>query len=86
MYPAVGRHIGVLAMTLTTPKFISSAPLSTSKKILSQVSNPLPHLVIDGQQRLTTVTLLLTALAEALDDGALIDGFSARNKFVTTTC
>ena len=45
---------------------------------LSQVSHHSPHLVIDGQQRLTTVTLLLTALAEALGDEEPIDGFSAR--------
>jgi uncharacterized protein with ParB-like and HNH nuclease domain/predicted transport protein len=54
---------------------------------LSQVSHQAPLLVIDGQQRLTTVTLLLAALAEALSvlpDGSPpeqlepVDGFSAR--------
>jgi len=36
-----------------------------------------PLLVIDGQQRLTTVTLLLAALADLLDDEQeIIDGFS----------
>jgi len=36
-----------------------------------------PLLVIDGQQRLTTVTLLLTALSDLLDDEQeIIDGFS----------
>ncbi|WBU65625.1 GmrSD restriction endonuclease domain-containing protein [Paracoccus aerodenitrificans] len=45
---------------------------------LSQVSHQAPLLVIDGQQRLTTVTLLLAALAEALSDAEPIDGFSAR--------
>jgi len=45
---------------------------------LSQVSHQAPLLVIDGQQRLTTVTLLLAALAEALGDTEIIDGFSAR--------
>lgn len=45
---------------------------------LSQVSHQAPLLVIDGQQRLTTVTLLLAALAEALGDAEPIDGFSAR--------
>ena len=45
---------------------------------LSQVSHQAPLLVIDGQQRLTTVTLLLAALAEALGDREPIDGFSAR--------
>lgn len=45
---------------------------------LSQVSHQAPLLVIDGQQRLTTVTLLVAALAEALGDDEPIDGFSAR--------
>lgn len=45
---------------------------------LSQVSLQAPLLVIDGQQRLTTVTLLLAALAEALGDDEVIDGFNAR--------
>ena len=45
---------------------------------LSQVSHQSPLLVIDGQQRLTTVTLLLAALAKALGDGEPVDGFSAR--------
>src|SRR4029079_18334498 len=35
---------------------------------LSQVVHQAPLLVIDGQQRLTTVTLMLTALAEAIAD------------------
>src|SRR5476649_949751 len=37
------------------------------EKGLYQVSSQSPLLVIDGQQRLTTLTLLLAALAEALD-------------------
>lgn len=38
-----------------------------------------PQLVIDGQQRLTTVTLLIAALAKALgDDDEPVEGFSAR--------
>ena len=37
-----------------------------------------PQLVIDGQQRLTTVTLLIAALAKALGDNEPVDGFSAR--------
>ncbi|MFT6508764.1 MAG: hypothetical protein ACJAVO_000177 [Parvibaculaceae bacterium] len=45
---------------------------------LSQVSHQAPLLVIDGQQRLTTVTLLLAALASALGDEEPVDGFSAR--------
>lgn len=36
-----------------------------------------PVLVIDGQQRLTTVTLLIVALAKALGDTEPLDGFSA---------
>ena len=35
-----------------------------------------PLLVIDGQQRLTTVTLLIAALAKALGDTEPMDGFS----------
>jgi len=45
---------------------------------LSQVSHQAPLLVIDGQQRLTTVTILLAALAGALGDAEPVDGFSAR--------
>ncbi len=45
---------------------------------LSQVSQQAPLLVIDGQQRLTTVTLLIAALAKALGDTEPMDGFSAR--------
>jgi uncharacterized protein with ParB-like and HNH nuclease domain/predicted transport protein len=46
---------------------------------LSQVSHQAPLLVIDGQQRLTTVTLLLAALAEAIGPGGEpFDGFSQR--------
>ncbi|HAT68562.1 MAG: hypothetical protein A2481_02465 [Candidatus Yonathbacteria bacterium RIFOXYC2_FULL_47_9] len=36
-----------------------------------------PLLVIDGQQRLTTVTLLLAALSKVEDSTSLIEGFSA---------
>jgi uncharacterized protein with ParB-like and HNH nuclease domain/predicted transport protein len=45
---------------------------------LSQVSHQSPLLVIDGQQRLTTVTLLIAALAKALGDDEPVDGFSRR--------
>lgn len=45
---------------------------------LSQVTHQAPLLVIDGQQRLTTVSLLLTALAEAVGEAEPFDGFSQR--------
>lgn len=46
---------------------------------LSQATHQSPLLVIDGQQRLTTVSLLLAALAEAAGaDGEPFDGFSRR--------
>lgn len=43
---------------------------------LSQVSNRSPNLVIDGQQRLTTITLLLLALSHRVGDDEPVDGFS----------
>lgn len=51
------------------------------EKDLHQVANFSPVLVIDGQQRLTTVTLLVAALAKALDKIAvqeheIADGFT----------
>ncbi len=45
---------------------------------LFQVATLSPLLVIDGQQRLTTVTLLIAALAEALGSSEPVEGFSAR--------
>lgn len=49
---------------------------------LSLVTDQAPLLVIDGQQRLTTVTLLIAALAQALEnvaeDHEPVDGFSPR--------
>lgn len=45
---------------------------------LFAVMNQPPLLVIDGQQRLTTVTLLIEALARALGDTEPLEGFSAR--------
>ncbi len=45
---------------------------------LFQVATLSPLLVIDGQQRLTTVTLLIAALAEALGGTEPVEGFSAR--------
>ncbi len=48
------------------------------EKGLYQVSSQSPVLVIDGQQRLTTVTLLLEALARHLGEEEPVLGFSAR--------
>lgn len=48
------------------------------EKGLYQISNQSPLLVIDGQQRLTTVTLLMEALARSLGDNEPLDGFSAK--------
>jgi uncharacterized protein with ParB-like and HNH nuclease domain/predicted transport protein len=45
---------------------------------LYQVSTQSPLLVIDGQQRLTTVSLIIEALARALGDAVPMDGFSSR--------
>jgi len=44
---------------------------------LSLVTHQAPLLVIDGQQRLTSVSLLLEALARTLSDTEPVDGFSA---------
>ena len=48
------------------------------QKGLYQISSQSPLLVIDGQQRLTTVYLLLEALARELGDTEPVDGFSAK--------
>ena len=48
------------------------------EKGLYQVSSQSPLLVIDGQQRLTTVTLILEVLARQLGDSEPVDGFSAK--------
>jgi uncharacterized protein with ParB-like and HNH nuclease domain/predicted transport protein len=45
---------------------------------LSNASHRAPLLVIDGQQRLTSVTLLLAALSRALGDGEPVEDFSSR--------
>ena len=44
---------------------------------LSQVTHQAPLLVIDGQQRVTTVSLLIEALARAVGDAEPVEGFSA---------
>lgn len=44
---------------------------------LYQATKLSPLLVIDGQQRLTTVSLILEALARAVGSGEPVDGFSA---------
>lgn len=49
----------------------------------STITSSSPHLIIDGQQRVTTVSLLLSALANQLDErignsDELLEGFSAR--------
>ena len=48
------------------------------EKGIYQVSSHSPLLVIDGQQRLTTVMLILEALARRVGDGEPLDGFSAK--------
>ena len=46
---------------------------------ISQITHQAPLLIIDGQQRLTTVTLLLTALTKMISgQEELLDGFSRR--------
>lgn len=48
------------------------------EKGLYSVAGQSQLLVIDGQQRLTTITLLIEALARALGGGEPIEGFSAK--------
>lgn len=48
------------------------------EKGIYQVSSQSPLLVIDGQQRLTTVTLLLEALSRHLGESEPLEGFSAK--------
>ncbi|MBI4880998.1 MAG: DUF262 domain-containing protein [Planctomycetes bacterium] len=48
------------------------------EKGLYQVSSQSKLLVIDGQQRLTTVMLILEALARHVGEGEPVDGFSAK--------
>jgi uncharacterized protein with ParB-like and HNH nuclease domain len=48
------------------------------EKGIYHVSGHSPLLVIDGQQRLTTIMLALEALAQHVGDGEPVDGFSAK--------
>src|ERR1700674_1146320 len=48
------------------------------EKGLYQVSSQSPLLVIDGQQRLTTITLLIEALSRAVGSEEPLDGFSSK--------
>jgi uncharacterized protein with ParB-like and HNH nuclease domain/predicted transport protein len=48
------------------------------EKGLYQVSSQSPLLVIDGQQRLTTIVLILEALSRKLNGTEPVEGFSAR--------
>ena len=45
---------------------------------LSMVTHQTPLLVIDGQQRLTTISLMLAALSDAVGDSEPFDGFSKK--------
>jgi hypothetical protein len=45
--------------------------------ILSQISKAAPVHVVDGQQRLTTLTILLDALVDAVDEQAIKDHYRA---------
>jgi uncharacterized protein with ParB-like and HNH nuclease domain/predicted transport protein len=60
----------------TSAHFIGS--IVYIEKGLYQVSSQSPLLVIDGQQRLTTISLVLEALARSLGDGEPVEGFSAK--------
>jgi len=65
-----GRNDGVAAHFVGSIVYI--------EKGLYQVSSQSPLLVIDGQQRLTTVMLILEALARHVGDAEPVDGFSAK--------
>ncbi len=65
-----GRSEGVGAHFVGSVVYIQSGPYNVSKHD--------PLLVIDGQQRLTTICLLLEALARQLGDTEPVEGFSAR--------
>ena len=48
------------------------------EKADSNISTWEPLLVIDGQQRMTTITLLIAALAQSIGETEPLDGFSAK--------
>jgi len=48
------------------------------EKGLYQISDQSPLLVIDGQQRLTTLSLILEALARHLEESEPLEGFSSK--------
>ena len=60
----------------TSAHFIGS--IVYVEKGLYSVSSQTPLLVIDGQQRLTTITLLIEALSRALTDNQSVEDFSAK--------
>lgn len=64
-----GRNADVLAHFVGSIVYV--------KQGLYQATKQSPLLVIDGQQRLTTVMLLIEALARSLGDKEPVDGFSA---------
>jgi uncharacterized protein with ParB-like and HNH nuclease domain/predicted transport protein len=65
-----GRHDAVSAHFVGSIVYV--------EKGLYSVSSQSPLLVIDGQQRLTTVTLLIEALARSLGESEPLEGFSAK--------
>lgn len=76
MPPALGRHPAHRAQRRHFRALVGS--IVYIEKGLYQVSTQSPLLVIDGQQRLTTVSLILESLARHLDDTEPLDGFSAK--------
>ena len=65
-----GRNDGIAAHFVGSIVYI--------EKGLYQVVSQPPLLVIDGQQRLTTIMLILEVLARRVGDGEPVDGFSAK--------
>ena len=76
MPAALGRHHAGRRNDEINAHFVGSVVYI--EKGLYQVSTQSPLLVIDGQQRLTTVSLLLEVLARHLHDTEPVDGFSAK--------